>query len=161
MQICATLHHNAVPDVIARLLQNPDFARFRLSQIPTISVDVNGIDTGLDTVVAIPRSRLPGAAARFIPGQGDLSVSLHERWHHDGQGWRGTITVEAPGLPLQLSITQELTDADGTSTLRTITADVRVTIPLFGSRVEQMLSGQVDRLIRKEEELVSTWLSEH
>jgi hypothetical protein len=100
----------------------------------------------------VESDRLPAMARAIL--KGDLVVEREERWGPDGGSGRATIV----GVPGEITSQSRLTDrADGSELV--ITAEVRVGIPLVGSKLEGVIAEQVGRLLTAESEFAGKWLA--
>ena len=111
-----------------------DTAAFRLRQ---------GVDAG----------RLPSAVRSIL--NGDLVVEREERWRGFESAGRATIG----GVPAQISSRGQLAGRGGGSELL-IRAEVKVSIPLLGGKIEKVVVEQVTKLLAAEAEYAEKWLSE-
>lgn len=101
----------------------------------------------------VDASKLP-SAVRSITG-GDLVVEREERWRgHESRG-RATIT----GVPAQITSHGRLTDRGATTEL-VLSAEVKVSIPLIGGKIEKVVAEQVTKLLAAESEYAEKWLAE-
>ena len=101
---------------------------------------------------------VPGALEKFLPQDG--KVVQTETWQPvgaDGVG-RGTWKVLAPGVPGEISGTVRLEPAASGCTY-TVEGAANVKIPLIGRRVEKMLAGLVEKLARKEADVMRSELT--
>ncbi|MGO3797150.1 MAG: DUF2505 domain-containing protein [Pauljensenia sp.] len=148
---------------IGEMFADPEYTRSR--------VDVRGVvdpkvrvteEEGTTTIAvdaAIDTSVLPSAARRFV--RSGLTISIVETWAPtQGTTRRGTTEVKVKGAPVTLRAVSVLTGEAGTTT-RSVDAELSVSIPLVGRRVEQEAAGSVHSLFAKELEAARTWLEAH
>jgi hypothetical protein len=99
--------------------------------------------------------KLPGAVKAFV--NGDLTVERHERWQPDGGG---VAKVTISGVPGEITSRTRLTGRDG-GCEQLVTAEVKVSIPLVGGKLEGVIAQQVGKLLAAEAEFAGKWLAEH
>lgn len=110
------------------------------------------------TVVTVPADKLPAKARRFMSR--DTPVTITQAW--DGTGpdrATAAFTVDVGSLPVKVALTQTLV-ADGGRTTSTFSGDVTVSIPIIGSKIEQMAARRVDSLLAEDQKLVNTILAQ-
>lgn len=95
---------------------------------------------------------LPQMARRFISANQEVAIT--QDWTTTGENATGTFTVKAGSLPVHVTMTQTLTD-QGESTASAITGDVKVKIPLIGSKVEKMVVEKLDTILARDTKLVA------
>ncbi|WP_133905465.1 DUF2505 domain-containing protein [Actinophytocola oryzae] len=102
----------------------------------------------------VDAQRLPSAVRSILSG--DLIVEREERWRgHEADG-RATIN----GVPAEIRFRDRLAPK-GDGTELTVAAEVRVSIPLIGGKIEKVVAEQVTRLLEAEAEYAEKWLAEH
>jgi hypothetical protein len=150
-------------DEVYATMVDPHFLRARLEQIGgpgagllEHSADVKGarylLRLGLDA------KDLPSAVRTVLPG--DLTIERSERWTRQDSGrYLGDVEVMIPGAPASATGGMRLRDLpDGGSELN-VRADVRVSVPLIGGKIEGVVGEQVQRLLAAETAFAETWLS--
>ncbi|BBF99506.1 MULTISPECIES: DUF2505 domain-containing protein [Pseudonocardia] len=99
----------------------------------------------------IAAADLPSVVTSFIPG-GDLKINRTEHWRAGGAGhYDGTGSVEVVGTPATARSVMRIVDVDGGSEVM-IRAEVTVRVPLLGSRIEEAVAGQIEKLLAAETE---------
>lgn len=101
----------------------------------------------------VDASRLPGAVKSII--NGDLVVEREERWHGSESAGKATIS----GVPAHITSRGQLT-ARGTGCELLTRAEVKVSIPLIGGKIEKVVAEQVTKLLAAEAEYAEKWLAE-
>jgi hypothetical protein len=105
------------------------------------------------------RQLLPGAVAKFIPG--DVKLVHAETWKPDGDGLvRGQIRVSVSGGLGSCRAKTWLAPAASGSQLR-FTGTVVVKIPLVGGNLEKSLGANLADNIPAVVRFTTTWVSEH
>jgi len=100
----------------------------------------------------VDANKLPGAVRSIL--NGDLVVEREERWRGFESAGRATIS----GVPATISSRGKLT-ASGGSTVLLISAEVKVSIPLIGGKIEKVVAEQVTKLLAAEAEYADKWLA--
>jgi hypothetical protein len=102
-------------------------------------------------------NRLPSAVRSIL--KGDLVVEREERWKAedsaDGGGYVSLGKVSISGVPAEIRSRGRLVD-----TGLTVQAEVRVSIPLIGGKIEKLVAEQVEKLLAAEAEFAEKWLAE-
>lgn len=106
-----------------------------------------------------------GIAAEKLPGlirrvhSGDLMVRREQNWQvgEDGKV-AGTGTAEVSGVPGAITVNTALS-SDGKGTKLQVTGHVKVSIPLIGGKIEDVIAEQVVRLLAHEDRFVAEQLA--
>jgi Protein of unknown function (DUF2505) len=102
----------------------------------------------------VDANRLPGAVKAIL--KGDLVVEREEHWADRSSTAKATIS----GVPGEITSRTVLNERDGGCELVT-TAEVRVSIPLVGGKLEGVIAEQVGKLLAAESEFTGKWLAEN
>lgn len=149
-------------DTVFGLMTDPGFLerKFTDSGAKDVSVErEDGADGGTTLVI---RRRvtidLPSFAAKFI--QPTNNVVQTEQWAPaTGDGSRRcTYRIEVQGVPSRIDGTVTLTP-DGGNTRQQVDADVKVSIPLAGGRLEKLAVDSGRNLLRDEAEFTNRELA--
>lgn len=105
----------------------------------------------------VDASRLPSAVRSIL--NGDLVVEREERWQPDGAAHAGTSRVTIAGVPGEITGRSRISGTNAEATL-VITAQVKVSIPLVGGKLERVVAEQVGKLLTAEAEYAEKWLAE-
>lgn len=105
----------------------------------------------------VDAARLPGAVRSIL--NGDLVVEREERWQPDGGRHAGTSRVTIAGVPGEIQGRSHIAGTDSTATL-VVSAQVKVSIPLIGGKLEKVVAEQVGKLLAAEAEYAEKWLAE-
>jgi hypothetical protein len=93
--------------------------------------------------------------------QGDLAIRRTETLRMTGPGaYTGDVDVAIAGMPASASGTMRLAD-NGPGSEFEVRADVHVKVPLIGGRIEEIVAGQVRRLLVAETAFTVRWLESH
>ncbi len=143
-------------EVLAMFL-DPTFreAVCRAQEAPTYEVSVSSSNPPSTVRVRLhlPTDGVPSFARKVA---GDTVRTEHdETWESDSEA---TLRIVIPGKPGQLTGRVMLTDnADGTSTQR-FDAEVKVSIPLLGGKLEPLIGKVLGSGLRREREVGLRWL---
>jgi hypothetical protein len=105
----------------------------------------------------VDASRLPSAIRSIL--KGDLVVEREERWQPSGGEYAGTSRVSISGVPADIQGRSRITGTTDAATL-VVTAQVKVSIPLIGGKLEKIVAEQVSKLLAAEAEYAEKWLAE-
>jgi len=119
--------------------------------------------SGGAVVVRVPRQlpvdAVPAAFRAFV---GSGAVVQVETWTTvpagTGGAAAGTWTTEVGTSPLELGGTQEIT-ATPAGCRHIVTAEVKVRVPFVGKQAENMVRGQLQELVGKEQDFAAEWLA--
>ena len=93
--------------------------------------------------------------------QGDLAIQRTETLRRTGQGaYGGDVDVAISGVPASATGTMRLAD-NGAGSDFEVHADVEVKVPLIGGKIEEIVAGQVRRLLEAETAFTVRWLESH
>ncbi len=162
MLLRATVHYAADPARVAAMMADEEFvaARVRAAGAHPHGVAVVGGPASAFTVTSRRQVATAGIPAQFRPLVGSsLEVREVEAWEGvDGEGRVGTLVAEIVGAPVRLTGSLRLTaDGAGASTVQ-VEADLRATVPIFGSAIEQAAARSVARIVAAEEHAGAQWL---
>jgi hypothetical protein len=118
----------------------PDGARYKLKQ-------------------GLHEKHLPPIVGKVM--QGDLAIERTESLRSTGPGaYAGDVDVAISGVPASASGTMRLAD-NGAGSEFEVRADVSVSVPLIGGMIEEIVAGQVRRLLESETAFTVRWLESH
>ena len=118
----------------------PESARYRLKQ-------------------GLSEKDLPPIVGKVM--QGDLAIQRTETLRKSVEGaYGGDVDVAISGVPASASGTMRLAD-NGSGSDFEVRADVEVKVPLFGGKIEEIVAGQVRRLLEAETAFTARWLASH
>jgi len=93
--------------------------------------------------------------------QGDLAIQRTETLRKTGDdAYGGDVDVAISGVPASASGTMRL-NGNGSGSEFEVRADVEVKVPLFGGKIEEIVAGQVRRLLEAETAFTARWLASH
>lgn len=163
VQITDSYTYPASLERIGQMFADPQYTRSRLDVPGVIDPQVDVVEEQgtltLRVKASVDTSLLPSAAQRFV--RSGLSLTITETWAPaQGNTRRGTTEVQVHGAPVSLRAVSVLTGSTE-STTRAVNADLSVSIPLVGRRVEQQAAGKVRSLFARELEAARSWLEAH
>ena len=100
--------------------------------------------------------KLPGAVRAIL--KGDLVVERAERWTLDGGTHVATGNATISGVPGEIK-NRSRVEAAGEGSALVVTAEVKVSIPLIGGKLEGVIAEQVGKLLAAESEFTGKWLA--
>jgi len=162
MRMQVTHHFDGEADRVYKLITDPGFLerKFAASGARDISVDCTDGPDGARHVVIRRHVTvdLPGFAKKFI--QPTNSLVQTEDWAApDGDGRRVcTYRIDVQGVPSHIDGTVTLTP-DGGKTRQDVEAEVKVSIPLVGGKLEKLAVDSGEKLLRGEAEFTNRELA--
>jgi hypothetical protein len=104
-------------------------------------------------------SDLPPIVGKVM--NGDLAIERTETLRRTSQGgYAGDVDVAIANAPASATGTMTLAD-EGTGSRFAVRSDVRVKVPFIGGTIEELVAGQVRRLLEAETEFTVRWLGSH
>ena len=153
-------------DDVAAMLADESFVRWRAQRSAGSAngaveqADVTGTtSTGFTVVVrrTLPTDIIPVQARPFVGAH--LEIRQAEAWEPAADGRRtGTVAVEILGAPVRVTATAAMSQTSDGGTRITYDGDVRATVPLFGSVVEEAAVSAVRTTLESEAEAARDWL---
>jgi Protein of unknown function (DUF2505) len=146
-------------------MTDAEYLRQRLAEIggERSALVSHTIDGGTSKAVmrqGIDARHLPGVVQRIAPG--GVLIERTEIWQLAGEApFSGTITATVDGMPGTLRATSGLRAVNTEQSELSISGSVRVSIPLVGGKVEEVIADQLGRLIDAEAQFTNRWLSDH
>ena len=166
MRLSVTLDLPTDAHAAARLLADPEYVhqKVRASGALEQHVDVTGSADGAFTVTtrrALPTDQIPAHLRSLVGNR--IDVRQVEAWEApDADGARvGTVVVEIAGAPVRLSGRTSLTGTAAGSTTVAYDGDLRASVPLFGSAIEQATAGAVRSALEVEQVVARRWIADH
>ena len=166
MRLSVTLDLPTDAHAAARLLADPEYVhqKVRASGALEQHVDVTGSADGAFTVTtrrALPTDQIPAHLRSLVGNR--IDVRQVEAWEApDADGARvGTVVVEIAGAPVRLSGRTSLTGTAAGSTTVAYDGDLRASVPLFGSAIEQATAGAVRSALEVEQDVARRWIADH
>ncbi|WP_199423615.1 DUF2505 domain-containing protein [Actinotalea solisilvae] len=165
MHLSAHARYDADLGAAVRMLADEEFvaAKVRASGALSQQVDVVGGPDEAFTVTTRRQMPTDGIPAQFrsLVG-GSLEVRQVEAWEPPGgpdrPGRRGTVVVEILGAPVRMTGTLRLETQDDGTTVQHFEGDLKASLPLFASAVEEATAQAVRAAIAAEERTAAVWL---
>jgi len=150
----------------ARLLADPKYVHLKVRASGALEqhVDVTGDADDAFTVTtrrALPTDQIPAHLRNFVGSR--IDVRQVEAWEAPApDGSRvGTVVVEIAGAPVRLSGRTALTPTGTGSTTVMYDGDLRATVPLFASAIEQATAGAIRSALEVEQDVARRWIDDH
>ncbi|WP_137812644.1 DUF2505 domain-containing protein [Gandjariella thermophila] len=161
-------HRTSTPwdaDRVHAALVDPAFLRDRLAALggPGAELVEHRVDDGAVTVRlrhGIPPEEVPAAVRPFL-GSG-LKLERIETWHGDGPGrYSGTVRLDTSGLPGEIAGATAVQNLPAGGSELSVDGEVKVSIPLVGGKIEDIVAEQVRKLLAREADFALEWIAEH
>jgi hypothetical protein len=152
-------------DEVYATMVDPDYLRARLERIGgpganllEHSADVQGARYRLR--LGLDGKDLPAVVRSVLPG--NLTIERNERWSRQDSGrYLGDVDVTIPGAPASATGGMRLRDLPEGGSELNVRADVRVSVPLIGAKIEGVVGEQVQRLLTAETAFTDEWLAQN
>jgi hypothetical protein len=163
VRVAAEADFAADPMTVARMMADEGYVRAKV-EASGATADVCEVVGDADGTFTVTTRR--GVATDTVPPQfrsfvgESLEVRAIEAWEAaapDGSR-AGTILVEVTGAPVRLTGTVRLT-GDAMSSHLAIEGDLKASIPIFGSAVEQAIAQAMTDIISAEKAAGQAWLA--
>ncbi len=164
MHFTATAEYPASAQKVAELFTNPDFVDAKITASrategkKTITGDATGAFT-VETTRTMPKDLVPAKYQRFLPG--GIVLTLLEQWGPpsvDGSR-EGELSLKIAGVPASASGSCRLQSTGADTSTLTYDGEVKVSIPMFGSKVEKIAVGAVEDVMALERDVAAQWLA--
>lgn len=151
------MRYDAPPDQVYAMVTDEEFREQVCVAVKSVSHSVSVVPAGAGATVTVRQSQqvrsAPGFATALV-GEA-LDIRQVETWANAaGGGFEVTI----PGRPGHLRGTVRL-DAAGAGTVQTVSGDLRVSVPLVGSKLEEIVAGLLSKAMDVEERVGRDWLA--
>jgi hypothetical protein len=150
-------------DEVYATMVDPDYLRARLQQIGGPGAGLLEHEAGVEGARyrlrhGLDAKDLPSVVRGVLPG--NISIERTERWTRQESGrYLGDVQVDIPGTPASAAGGMRLRDLpDGGSELH-VRADVTVSVPLIGGKIEDIVAQQVQNLLTAETAFTGQWLA--
>ena len=151
------LTYEAPLTAVGEMLMDPSFreqvcaAQRALRSEVSVGPGGGGMKVVIDQVQAA--AGIPGFAKKFVGDE--INLVQTELWSDIETG---TVEVEIPGKPGQMSGTIMLREAGGTTT-ETVVMQIKVGIPLIGGKIEALIADLLREALRAENTAGRTYLA--
>lgn len=164
MHFNATAEYPAPAEKVAELFANPEFidAKIAASRATEGTKKITGDPSGSFTVETrrtLPAELVPEQYRKFLPG--GVVLTLVEEWGaSDANGDRsGVLGLKIAGAPASATGSCTLTNTGTGASRLTYDGDVKVSIPMFGAKIEKMAVGALEQIMSVERDVAVTWLA--
>lgn len=164
MHFNATAEYPASAERVAELLTNPDFvdAKITASGATEGSKEITGDPAGaftIETTRTMPAELVPAQFRKFLSG--GVVLTLVEEWGAPGAGGRreGNLSLKIAGVPASAKGTCTLENTGPGASRLTYDGDVKVSIPIFGAKIERVAVGAVEQVMGLERDVAAEWLA--
>lgn len=142
----------AAPSAVYALITDAAFLQDRMVAGGGLEAKVISVETadGVTTVVtqqSIPADALPSMVASMLGG--DPVTERTEAWRTDGDGYAADFTLTVKGAPASVAGTMSLAPAGGGAAFA-VHATATVPIPMFGAKLESVISEQISAVLASE-----------
>lgn len=156
MRLTHELRYDAPPAQVYAMLADPTFrervcdAQRVISRTVTITPTVSGMEVEIDETQ--PATGIPSFAQKFVGDQ--IRIVQHESW---ATPTGAELALDIPGKPGTMRGTITLAP-EGTGTVQTVDAELKVALPLVGGKLEQMIAGLLVSALKVENRLGRDYL---
>jgi hypothetical protein len=152
-------YDGATPEQVYAMLADPEFreAVCEYQRFPKRDVAVNAQGSGMSVRVDQyrPADDVPGFAKKLVGDE--INILQEEQW---SSPTAATLSVTIPGKPGQMHGTVRLV-GDDAGTTEVVSAEVKVSIPLVGGKVEGFIGDMLLRALKAENKVGVRWLAQH
>lgn len=153
MKFSETLSYPMSLDDLEAMSLDPEFLRSRFQRFTTgLEVAVEG--RSIRASGLLNTDLLPGATKAFIAQ--DARLEFTETWSGEGEARTASSRLTATGAPLKVSISS--TFSGGALATRVATGDLVISVPFFGSKLEQEGIARAGRILKEEQHLAAEYL---
>lgn len=165
MHLTVELTFPASLDDVSAMLADEDFVRWRAQRMAGADAveqaDVTGsVESGFAVVVrrTFSTDQIP-AQARPLVGD-ELEIRQAEAWEAESGGRRvGSVAMEILGAPVRVVGTMSLQPLPDGGTRLAYSGDVRASVPLFATVIEEAAADAVRSTLEAEAEAGRAWLA--
>jgi len=152
-QLSIDLTYDAPLTEVTAMLADPAF-RERVCEAQHALANAVSIEGGTVAITYTqPVQGVPGFATKFV---GDtIEVHQDETWSADFT--KGDIAVTLPGKPGELGGTAVVVERGG-RTVETVSLTAKVSVPLLGGKLEDLVVSIFEKALRKEHQVGVAWL---
>jgi len=158
-QLSTQLQFHAKPEVVYAMLQTLSYLESKVAGTPNATFNVSSQEAV--STVTVTRNwlgELPDMARKFL---GDEVVIIEEQvWQplQPNGTATATLNVSIEGAPVKVSATMDLRGTDSLTTI-TIEGNVKVSIPIFGSKAEEIIANELSSVMAQEQTAGDLWLA--
>ena len=142
---------------VAAMLADPAFRRAVAAYQHAIRSDITVTPDGAGRRIVFEYAhgteRIPGFAKKLVGDE--IPIVQEETWRSDSDG---DILVTIPGKPGEMKVTARIVQR-GDDAVETIDLAVKVSIPLLGGKIEDLIAGLLEKGFRAENKVGVKWLA--
>jgi hypothetical protein len=159
--VTVTEEYSDTPAAVYALITDADFLQDRMVAGGGIEPKVISVATadGVTTVVtqqSIPADALPSMVSSMLGG--DPVTERTEAWRPDGDGYVADFSLTVKGAPASVKGTMTLSAA-GAGSEFVVNGTATVPIPMFGAKLESVISEQIGAILAAEGEYTRSRLA--
>lgn len=118
------------------------------------------IDLDMTRVISIPGDRIPSLVQKFLHPEHTLRYV---------SSWRlcsptvadFDLSIIPHGLPVHITATGALTEKSGPQSVMVLTFDIKVNVPLLGSKIEKLIAQQLEKSFVSDHDFTLRYLEEN
>ncbi|MBP3222907.1 MAG: DUF2505 domain-containing protein, partial [Actinomycetaceae bacterium] len=133
---------SASPDRIATILLSKELADKRMSMLKISDYTHTCSDTDAHTEAKMSSDKLPSIAQKVVKNGVHISIDTKR------EGNTISYAFDAHGLPVKLSLHEELSGSDTTSL--SLKAHFSINVPLVGASIEKKAAPYVDKVLAQD-----------
>ena len=159
MQFTQSISYPGTVDEVVAMYLTPAYLERRFGQFVVEGSSTVSVEGQRVSFAGTVRPELiPAAAARFV--KSDLRITFTEEWTTNEAEATSRTSVTVDGAPVSVEATSTLAGIEEGS-VRVVTGNVSVRVPLLGGRIEKEAVVRVGRLTDNEQASAAQWLEEH
>lgn len=163
MHLTEEVRYEADITRVGAMLSDKDFVAAKVRSSGARVQHVEVVRTAADAFTVTTRRSMPTTGIppqlRSLAGS-SIEVRQVEAWQTQaGDERHGTVVVEITGAPVRMTGTLRLVAEPDGSTTQHLNGDLRASIPLFASAVEEATARAVAEAVRAEERAAAQWLA--
>ena len=141
---------------VAGMLSDPEFrqevCRNQRATSYTVEIEGDANEKAVRIEMAQPTDRVPSFAKK-LAGE-EIPIIQEEHWSGD----RADVLITIPGKPGDMKGTIQL-EQRGDDVAQLIDLTVKVSIPLVGGKIEDLIAGLLQKAMRAENKVGTKWLA--
>lgn len=154
-------YDGATPEQVYAMLATPEFREkvCAYQRFPRRTVSITPASPGIAAGMSVkvdqhrPATEVPSFARKLV-GE-EINILQEETWHSPTSA---DLAVTIPGKPGHLNGTVAIT-GDDTGTTEVVEAEVKVSIPLIGGKLEGFIGDMLVKALRAENKVGREWLA--
>lgn len=156
----------ATPERLWQVFGQPDYPHRKYQaqgitayQVRKFDARPDHISLDVERTLSVPLHRIPHFAQRFV--HPEQTLHYLSNWRRNGQGQADfDLEIVAAGLPLHITGKGELRLVGDSASRLSIEFDVKVSVPLIGSKVEKMVASFIEKSFHDDHAFTLQYLAE-